>query len=443
MGNTISWLFFHAILGVIGLYSRYVFIGWFYLLIFSFVVLPKRHKREFLPLFIGYLIPVEIFGRMIGGNPFLPWELGKYLGMILLIYGIFLNKKKQKGATGRWILTLSLPSLLLCILVSNNLYKDIAFNYLGLVNLCLSIIYFSNYYMHLEKIKVIFKLIIFGSTTILAYSFFHIPDLSNVTFGLGANFSITGGFGSNQVSSVLGLAFGLAIFLWLLQVPIFKSEILNLLLPAIFLLWALLSFSRGGVLSVLFGIILVILFVPKGNGRGNLRKINLKLILGLTLLLPVIVYYANQLTDGQLFLRYTGETYGTLYGEKEKDLSQLTTGRWDILVNDVTIWQDHFVLGVGVGQSARVRPEYGEEKIVAHVEVSRLLSEHGFLGLIICLIYLFSPIVLFFKAKSSFQKALIVFVFTIAIGTSMHSAMRTFITPFFYGLGFVSFGYKT
>ncbi len=438
-GNAVFWLFFHVFLGVSGLFSRYIFIGWFYFLMINFITLTKKQQQQVLPLFLGYLIPSELFGRMIGGNPFLPWELGKYLGMLLLLYGILLNKKQYKGVAGGWILILSFPGLLLSMLVSENLYIDIAFNYLGLFNLCLSIVYFANYQLVPGQIKIIFKAIILGAVMVLAYSFFRTPDFSNIEFVLGANFSVTGGFGSNQVASILGLAFGLSIFLWLLQIPLFKSELLNLGLPAVFLFWALLSFSRGGVLSALLSIFLILILVPKRSGAYFLRKLNLNLVLGLIILLPLIAFYANKLTNGQLLLRYSGETYGTLYGDKEKNLSQLTTGRWDILLNDIAIWQENFIVGAGVGQSAKIRPEYGEEKIVAHVEVSRLLSEHGFLGLVISLIYLISPIVLFFNAKSSFQKALIVFAFTIAISTSMHSAMRTFITPFFYGLGFVSF----
>ena len=438
-GNISFAIGIHVLLGLSGLLSRFVFILWFYALVFSFFSLSRQQQREVLPLFLGYLIPAELFGRMVGGSPYLPWEIGKYLGMLLLIYGISLNRRRQGGGAGWWILLLSVPGLLLGVLASERVYKDIAFNYLGLFNLTLAVIFFANYSMSKEKLQQVFRLILLGSLMVLSYSFFRTPDLSEVEFALGANFDVTGGFGSNQVASVLGLAFGLSAFLWLMQAPLFKSELLNLGLPGAFLIWALFSFSRGGVLTSVLGLFLVVLLVPSQKGAFQLRAISPKLIIGLLILLPGIFYVANTMTKGQLLLRYSGETYGTLQGSKEKDLSQLTTGRWDILLNDIEIWQDHFVFGAGVGQSAEIRPMYGEHKAAAHVEVSRLLSEHGLLGFIISLIYILSPVVLFFNAQTPFQKAVMLFVFTIAIATSMHSAMRTFITPFFYGLGFAAF----
>lgn len=437
VGDIRSAFGLHILLGLSTLLSRYVFIIWFYALVLNFLTLSRRQQREVLPLFLGYLIPAELFGRMVGGSPYLPWEMGKYLGMLLLIYGIFLNRRRKNGKTGWWILLFSVPGLLLGILASERVYKDIVFNYLGLFNLTLAVIFFANYNMSQEKLRQIFRLILLGSLTVLSYSFFRTPDLSEVEFALGANFDVTGDFGSNQVASVLGLAFGLSAFLWLMQAPLFKSELLNLGLPGAFLIWALFSFSRGGVLTPALGLLLVIILVPRKKGAFQLRTINSKLIIGLLVLLPGIFYVANTVTNGQLLLRYSGETYGTLQGVKQKDLNQLTTGRWDIFLNDIKIWQDHFVFGVGVGQSAEIRPEYGEHEIIAHVEVSRLLSEHGLMGLIISIIYISTPIVLFFKAKTPFEKGIMLLSFTIAIASSMHSAMRTFITPFFYGLGFV------
>lgn len=414
-----------------------MFILWFYTLVVSFLSLSRQQQREALPLFLGYLIPTELFGRMVEGNPFIPWEVGKYLGMFLLIYGISLNQSQKRGSTGWWILLLSIPGLLLCILANQNIYVDVAYNYLGIFDLSLSVIYFSNKKLSPEKIKQTFRVIFLGAVSTLIYVFFRTPDFSDLEFELNANFAVTAGFGSNQVSTVLGLAFGLLAFLWLHRLTLFNKSFWDLSLAAVFLLWSLLSFSRGGVVSAVLPILIIIL-INRGSGlRYSPRKISITLILGIFLLLPAVFYMANQVTKGQLLLRYKGESYGTLHANKKKDINQLTTGRAKIFESDVEIWMDNFLFGVGAGQSYYERLDYGNRKIASHVEISRLLSEHGLLGLIISIIFLVTPLKMYFSASHPFQKSFLIFCFTLAIATSMHSAMRTFVTPFFYGLAFV------
>ncbi|WP_332910234.1 hypothetical protein [Algoriphagus boritolerans] len=41
--------------------------------------------------------------------------------------------------------------------------------------------------------------------SVLVYTIIKTPDLDSVEFSLGANFATAGGFGSNQVSTILGL----------------------------------------------------------------------------------------------------------------------------------------------------------------------------------------------------------------------------------------------
>src|SRR5690606_31754763 len=107
----------------------------------------------------------------------------------------------------------------------------------------------------------------------------------------------------------------------------------------------------------------------------------------------------NRLTDNILLLRYQGETAGTLRGTREKDLSQITSGRYDIFLSDLQIWTDNFILGVGPGESPNMREGASQFKLLAHVEMSRLLSEHGLFGFIISLTLFILPVVQFIRCR--------------------------------------------
>ena len=82
-------------------------------------------------------------------------------------------------------------------------------------------------------------------------------------------------------------------------------------------------------------------------------------------------------TEGAISQRYgiSGGTYGQ---RMVLDLS----GRAEIYKIDLAIFQDYLLSGVGPGNATQLRHIYGYGKIIsAHTEFSRMLAEHGLLGL--------------------------------------------------------------
>lgn len=439
LGNIWFWSIFHILLGLTCLITPYVLIAWFYTLLFSVFSANSKVRFNTLPFILGWLVPMELLGRMSKAYPFVPFEVGKYLGAVLLIYGIFNLKNSSRGSVGKWMLILSLPAVFLGFLYSDITYQDIVGNYLGIFNLSLAVIFFSNINLLKQELMWLFKVIFFPSLSILAYVLIRSPELDEVQFSLESNAALSGGFGANQVSTILGMAFGITLWLWIVKYDLFSVKWLNLLVPGAFLIWALLSFSRGGVIGAFLAVFAIILLIPGDRSPLSPRKINIPSILAIVLLIGGGFLYVNNLTDNFLLQRYQGETQGTLMGVKEKDFNQISTGRVDIFLNDIDMWLGNFVLGVGVGRSKWIRHEYGYPHVeAAHVEVSRLLSEHGLLGFIISILFLFTPVYIFFSVKGNhFKQAFILFCFILAISTTFHAAMRTFLSPFFYGLAFV------
>jgi O-antigen ligase len=58
---------------------------------------------------------------------------------------------------------------------------------------------------------------------------------------------------------------------------------------------------------------------------------------------------------------------------------------------------DHPFVGVGVGRAKEERIEATGDVVASHSEVSRLLAEHGMLGILSLLILGITPLVLFLK----------------------------------------------
>jgi O-antigen ligase len=56
------------------------------------------------------------------------------------------------------------------------------------------------------------------------------------------------------------------------------------------------------------------------------------------------------------------------------------TGRTEVVRADIEIWKRHPIFGVGPGRAVPLRSQYFKE-VAAHTEFSRLLAEHGMLGL--------------------------------------------------------------
>jgi O-antigen ligase len=198
------------------------------------------------------------------------------------------------------------------------------------------------------------------------------------------------------------------------------------------------SFSRGGVLGALVALIAVVgmNFISKTKHRQ--RKIKLSSILGVILVLAISFYVGNPISGGSLLLRYQGESRGTLLGSKEKDLNQLTTGRFEILIRDIDIWTKNPVLGVGVGNARVIGAEEYNNSKIPHVEPSRLLAEHGFLGLMIIFMIYCYPFILFRRQKSQLKRNWMIALLLLSLFSTLHAATRTMISPILFCLAFIN-----
>jgi hypothetical protein len=439
------WVYLHLLLGIAFAFVRPLFMVWFIVVALSSISMLTQGSKEKQAVnfvfFLSYMASLELMSRMTQAFKYgLPWEYGKYFVFFASLYAL-LVLQLRKGTIGFALLFLILPSLLISSVHTID-RKDIVFNGLGPLAICFLIITLKDVKISRAQLIQLLRLLLYPALMVLAYTVIRTPDLDSIEFTLGANFKTAGGFGSNQVATIQGLGLFLSFLFWINRWYLTGNRVVDTLIMAGFAFQGLLSFSRGGMIGGALAIIVYLFFVTKASSREakrfNLPKVG-KYVLPALITIALTFQIVDSITSGLLSLRYRGETTKTVLGEAEVDLNTLTTGRFDIFQNDLEIWNDYFVLGTGIGGSTYLRnvaegidTRSGHNS--SHVELSRLLSEHGLLGLFFFLLLVYIGFQLATKPGNPKYKGILVAFYALAIYTTFHAATRTYITPLLVGL---------
>jgi len=380
-------------------------------------------------LVAGYLCGLELVFRLSRSG--LPHEFVKYaVTFLLLIVWTRSGMKLQFGIVLYFLL------LLPAILLSNGRTTEetrqfVSANLSGPLCLAASSLFFYKRKIPLNHFIGVLRWLLYPLITLVAIMIIKSPDLSEVDFGYGSNFE-TSIYGPNQVSSVLGLGIiiiGLGI---LLKLQLFKWQWVGLGIGGLFLFRGLLTFSRGGIITAVVVIVLVYLLILfSSQASSNLRVRVVSFVLIGSLAVYGLFQYTNQLTDNALFNRYAGIKYG-----KQLAADSYTSGRTRIIKLDWQIFEENWLGGVGVGMGKSARAVQGYE-IIAHVEFTRMLAEHGLAGLVSLLILLFLPMVFFYREPRVMNKIFLVVGVLFCFSFMLHSATRIAAPMFMYGFIFI------
>lgn len=427
----------HVALGIASIYTPYVFIAWFYTVLVTSLpfLFEGNHARRQIntALLICYLVAFELLARMARTSPIIPYELSKYLMFVLLLVGI--ARGSAKGSRGFWLLLLLLPAIAFDESGLVDDYRSYVFNLLGPVNVALAVIFFTRLPLSVDQLTSLLRLPLFPLLSVLAFTYISTPVYDEIEFSLGANSATAGGFGSNQVSTVLGLGMFITFLFWLNRWKLTGYRNIDALLIFAFAFQGLLTFSRGGMIGG--GLAMLVVLFMLMRTRTKLSKLYRlpsvrKYALPVVFLSAGAFFVANNITGGLLTLRYQGETQSTLRGSKLKNFNTLTTGRYDIFLGDLELWSQYPVLGTGVGASSYLRQK--KNLASAHVELSRLLAEHGTLGLVNFLLLCSLFFLIRGRNAHPMIRGILMALFVLGLYTTFHAAMRTFASPLLIGL---------
>jgi len=390
-----------------------------------FLVYRTKNKNNEVLFVAAYLVGVEVFLRMTGGN--FNNEYVKFCVMFFMICGMMYSNFFSNSVIYVFFLLLFVPGILITSGFENfniDVKKVLFFNLSGPFCLAVCAIYMFKrkiLFTDLQNLLVTMGLPIITTTI---YLFLYNPSVKDVVSGTQSNFETSGGFGPNQVSTILG--FG--IFVFFTQLILFSKSKFEMLVNASLLIFisyrGIVTFSRGGIITAVVMIVcLLFLLYYFSNARGK-RKFTLVFLLTGFMAAGIWTYSSLQ-TSGLINKRYANQDG---LGRVKKDR---LGGREEIMDAEIKLFLDNPILGVGAGLSKFKRIELMGEVVASHNEITRMLCEHGLFGIFGLLILFITPFVLYINNR---QHLYFLSFYVFWLLTINHAAMRIAAPAFMYGM---------
>lgn len=389
------------------------------------IILSSNREEQGL-LMAGYISGAEVLLRMTKGA--ILYETGKYAVFIFLLVASIVGRNTTKPNLTFlfYILLLALGITFTQVPDGESIRRAVVFNLSGPILLGFCALFLYQKKVDKDTLLDVLFMMLLPIISIASYLYFRTPDIEEIVFGGTANFETSGGFGPNQVATILGLG----IFVVVTFIISKKKLTGYLFLDGIILIYliyrGLLTFSRGGILVSVIAIVFYFVY----HGLSKRKNVSYYLqYLALSAFFVVGVWlYTSDITKGMLDNRYTGRNAS---GVKKEDA---TSGRIDILNEQLASFYESPIVGIGVG-NGKFKRQLGNKKVTAasHNEVGRLIEEHGLIGLASLIVLFSSPFGIFLR-QTNYQRAFLVAFFLFWILTIGHSAMRIAFPSFIYGL---------
>ena len=379
----------------------------------------------------AYLAGLEVVLRGTGGS--VVWEFGKYSVLVILWVGLYVSRTENRNFPA-WIfmsLLLLIPGVLTTLSWSNRISEDISFNISGILCLLVSSWYFSVKEISFETLKKIFGYFVLPIIALVVVITIKSPSLSEINFKASASFAASGGFGPNQVATILGAGWLMVIIMVLLRERLTPSRYLTFFLLGIIIFRSLLTFSRGGNVAAVAALLLFLFTYVYYRDYSVISKATFRNLLVFAIAVFFIGLAVNEITGGMFENRILGMDG---LGQRKDDM---LSGRGVLFDEELQLFFSD-PLGVGVGGSAFFRNKLFGNPLASHNEFGRLLSEHGVFGIIEIILLLVMPMRHLKKLCNVDNKAVCILFFTLSMLTAMHSAFRLAMPAFFYGLSFMT-----
>lgn len=402
--------------------SKILFVAIAGLLLFWIII--NSNKNDEALIAAAYIVGAEVFFRMSKGLIF--YESGKYLVILFLLFGL-LYKGTSRQSIPYWIyLFLLIPGILFSAINLSHevdVRKAVSFNLSGPITVGIVGVYCFFRKITTEKLHQIMLAALLPLVTLVFYLLIYTPSLQDSLMGTSSNFAASGGFGPNQVATVVGLGI-IILFIRLFTVKSRLVNIIDAVLVIFFCYRGLATFSRGGMITAvicIMGFLAVYFYYSDVYTKAKLFP---KLFL-VGALIAFTWVYTSLVTGGLIDKRYKNQDAA---GRLKEDI---TTGRAEVMTSEIEAFLENPITGVGVGKVKEYREEQTGISIATHNEISRILSEHGLFGLFAFLIILLSPLIYWIRYRPGIYFFSFYFFWLLTIA---HSSMRLAAPAFIYGL---------
>lgn len=398
------------------------------------IVKTQKYRIQSYILWCIIIVIIEVVSRISGSS--VAYEFGKYSVILLSIVLMVLNSIRPLNYILFFLfLTLLVPGIFIGKSVEDiTVYKNFAFYMSGEFCFIFAITCLYKFNISKEFYFSILKIVFVSCFCLSFFIFLVSPSLSEILFTTEANFDASGGFGPNQVSTILGIGLFSGMILLLNERCYFRHRIFDILMILFILFRILLTFSRGGVSSSLIAVIvyLSLFFVFQSKFESKQRNLFFVKIFVLVIVTFSIYLYVDNLTEGILTDRFVR----TVYSEKSDEIG-ISDSRVLIIDSELESFKKNIFFGAGVGGSQRERYESSGVFVNSHNELSRLLGDHGLLGLF----YLFALSILFFRnlyfPKNILNLVYLLPLICLVLLNLSHSGLRLSITSFLCALSFI------
>jgi hypothetical protein len=391
---------------------------------FIFVVLNKNNNNQVL-IVAAYIVGSEAMLRMTSGT--ISYEFSKYGVILFCILGMYFSGF-SKNAIPFWIyILLLLPGLVIATDTLNyatDIRKTIAFNISGPICLGIASIYTYQRNITFKTFNQVFLSCGLPIISTIVYLILYTPDLKDVLISTGSNFATSGGFGPNQVATILGLGMFIFFSRFLFESKNKLLFIVNVVLFLFITFRGLITFSRGGMITGLIMIIVLVGMIYINSKNIGKSKINI-LIVFMAFLAISIWTYTSVTTDGLIDKRYANQDI------KGRERGSQLSGREEILEDELSLFMENPIFGVGVAKGAELRQDMTGVFAASHNELTRTLAEHGALGIVALFILFLTPLFLFMENKQNIYAFSCVLFWLLTIN---HAAMRLAAPAFIYSL---------
>lgn len=388
-----------------------------------FYVIRKRNDE--ILIVVAYIVGSEVFLRMTGGN--ILHEIAKYEVLFFSIMGIIYGGFSKKSFVFAICLLLLLPGVIVgmsTLSYFTNIRKAITFNLLGPITLLITSVYCYKRIISPETLLHILVALSVPIVSTVVYLVLYTPDNADLFTSTQSNFSTSGGFGPNQVSTILGLG----IFTFFALFLLYSKTKIEIFFNFIFLILSgyrgIITFSRGGVFTAM-AMILALLILVFLYAKSRVKLKVLIIVGGISIAALFLWTYSIYQTNGLIANRYENKD---AIGRLKKDR---LGGREEIAKGELELFVENPIFGIGVGKSTEVRELITNEKIASHSETTRMPAEHGILGVIFLVILTLIPI-LHFARNKNYLMSLPFFIFWLL--TINHAAMRLAAPAVIYAL---------
>jgi hypothetical protein len=367
---------------------------------------------------VGYIAGSEILWRMT--NAYVFYEFGKYA--VVLILGLAILRRYRNrtlpGIPVFYFLYL-VPAIIPWFGKSFGIARRrISFTLSGPLSLAVSSIYFASRELDADDRKNLAISVIgpvIATATLVIWEL--ISAGSSLRFGRSSLSRTFVGWGTNQISNLLALG---VVFCWLWAVEKktpFWIRVLGITLMSSFLTLAIITFSRGGVLISGLALIATLPFLL--SGQKNRWFVLLVVLCLLGAFVYFVIPWIVDLTGGMAIERYSDTD---------------TTDRLELALSELQLWLDH-PTGVGVARARYYVDEYAlDHDLMAHVEYTRLMAEHGVLGLLSLALLMAGAWAQYTQADNLTSKMWTVALLCYALLYMGHSSMRTVAPGLLYGI---------